>query len=103
MSISINPLRLGTLLAVIVASIAFVYSVYVIFVAVFLNTAVPGWASAILIISFIGAMQLLVLGVIGEYIGQILIETRRRPAYLVEETNIGHNTDFTGRKDDKAP
>lgn len=85
LSLSLSPLRLGSLLAVGVAVLASLYSVYVFYVAVVRGDAVPGWASVILVVSFIGAMQLLVLGVIGEYLGQVLLEARKRPVYLIEK------------------
>ena len=88
LSISLHPLRLGALLASIVAAFAGLYAIYVVLAALFNDAVVPGWASVTLVVSVIGALQLLVLGVIGEYLGQVLVETRRRPMYLIEKTNI---------------
>lgn len=85
---SINPLRLGSVLALIVGALAAAYGVYALFVYFVLREALPGWTSVTLIVSMIGAMQLFVLGVIGEYMGRMLIEVRRRPAYIVAETNV---------------
>jgi polyisoprenyl-phosphate glycosyltransferase len=86
LSVSIKPLRLGVLFSVVTAMLALLYGVYVI--VVFMSgQSVPGWASVALIVSTIGAMQLLVLGVIGEYIGRLLRDVRSRPPYLIHESD----------------
>ncbi|NNE41487.1 MAG: glycosyltransferase family 2 protein [Marinicaulis sp.] len=88
LSTSINPLRLGTIAAMALGGLASIYALYAIYVAVVLKTALPGWTSVMLVVTIIGAIQLFVLGVIGEYLGRALTEVRGRPAYIVAETNI---------------
>jgi dolichol-phosphate mannosyltransferase len=87
-SFSIVPLRLAILLGIITSFIAFAEIVYAISVKIFTDTAVPGWASAISVISFLFGVLFILLGIVGEYIGRILVEVRQRPRYLVSD-NIG--------------
>jgi dolichol-phosphate mannosyltransferase len=61
---------------------------YTLFIFIFVEGVVLGWSSIMATISLLGAAQLFVLGVLGEYIGRILRETRRRPSYIVAETEI---------------
>lgn len=84
-SFSIIPLRLGILLGIITSVIAFTEIIYATAVKIFTNTAVPGWASAISILSFLFGVLFILLGILGEYVGRILVEVRQRPRYLVSE------------------
>ena len=59
-------------------------SVFILLAVLFTNRAIPGWASIVLPIYFIGGIQLLALGVLGEYVGRIFKETKRRPRYFIE-------------------
>lgn len=87
LSVSIKPLRLGIVFSLIAAAIAMLYALYVV-VVYFSGDAVPGWASVAFVVSAVGAMQLFVLGVVGEYIGRLLREVRSRPTYIIRETNL---------------
>ena len=58
---------------------------YILMTALFINKTIPGWASTVLPIYFIGGVQLLSIGVLGEYIGKIYTETKKRPRYFVEK------------------
>ena len=89
---SIQPLRAATVLAGIVAALTLIYAVYAVFVFLLAGTAVPGWTSVIIVISALGALQLLILGIIGEYLGRVLRQTRHRPGYVVRETSIGNDS-----------
>ena len=84
-SFSTAPLRLSILLGLGAAALGFVYLAYAIVVKILNPTAPIGWASIIAMIIFFGGMQLLVLGIIGEYLGRIFEETKQRPLYVVEE------------------
>jgi dolichol-phosphate mannosyltransferase len=86
---SIQPLRLATILSAIISGMAVIYMLYALHIYFFYGRLVPGWASVVVAVSFIGGLQLLVLGVIGEYIGRILKESRKRPGFVVSATNIG--------------
>ena len=84
-SFSVVPLRLITLIGFLIFMGSLIMSGYIFYTAIFTNKSVPGWASTVLPIYFIGGVQLLSLGIIGEYIGKIYMETKRRPRYIVEK------------------
>ncbi|WP_086478557.1 MULTISPECIES: hypothetical protein [Arenibacter] len=67
--------------------LAFGYGVYAIIVMV-LGLTVSGWASIIAAIVFLSGLQLVVLGVMGEYIGKLYLENKQRPHYLISKTNV---------------
>lgn len=83
-SLSIKPIRLITALGVIVALFSFVGVIWSI-VTHFLGQTVSGWASMTCIICFVSGVQLISLGVIGEYIGRIYLETKQRPRFIISE------------------
>jgi polyisoprenyl-phosphate glycosyltransferase len=86
-SFSTAPLHIWTYLGSAIASVAFVYAVAVIVRVLWSGIDVPGYASLITVVLFLGGLQLIGLGVIGEYIGRIYLETKRRPVYVVEEVH----------------
>lgn len=77
------PLKLATLLGFVVSGVAFVVLLTVLYKRLFTGEAIIGWASTMTSILFIGGIQLLSVGVIGEYIGRIYNETKARPAWVV--------------------
>ena len=81
-SFSIRPLRLITVLGIIVALLSFIGIIYVL-VSVISGYYVDGWASTTCILCFVSGIQMISLGVIGEYIGRIYLETKHRPRYFV--------------------
>lgn len=83
-SFSITPLRIISVLGFFIFLISFLMSLYVLGAVFLTNKALPGWASTVLPIYFLGGIQLLSLGIIGEYIGKIYKETKRRPRYFLE-------------------
>ncbi|MBR1234591.1 glycosyltransferase family 2 protein [Bradyrhizobium sp. AUGA SZCCT0177] len=85
---SVQPLRLATILALIIASLSALYAMYAMMIFLTYGRVVPGWTSVALVVSVIGALQLFVLGVVGEYVGRILRETRNRPGYVISQSNI---------------
>jgi len=82
-SFSIRPLQLSLVLGIIIAGLAFLYGLYVIYVHTFTDHAVAGWASTTASVLFIGGIQLIVLGILGEYIGKTFMENKKRPTYVV--------------------
>jgi dolichol-phosphate mannosyltransferase len=87
-SFSIKPLRLSTLFGVFLAIISLAYACYALYISVFTDRGVKGWTSVIVSVLFIGALQLIILGILGEYLGKLFMESKRRPNYIIDETNI---------------
>lgn len=83
-SLSVKPLRLITGFGVVVALISFIGCLWALITALCGNT-VQGWASMTCIVCFVGGVQLICLGIIGEYIGKIYMETKQRPRYIISE------------------
>lgn len=88
LSFSRLPLRLATYFGLCVSILAFCYGVYAILVNVVFHRVIPGWTSLAVLVSFLSGVQLLTLGVLGEYLGQVLEETKRRPLYLIAEQSM---------------
>jgi dolichol-phosphate mannosyltransferase len=83
---SVRPLRFAIWLALGFALLSLLFIAYAIVSFLFVQHTVAGWSSLVAVIAILGAAQLLVLGIIGEYVGRILRETRKRPSYIVAET-----------------
>ena len=96
-SFSIIPLRLSIFIGVTTATFAFAEMLYAIFIRMFTDRAVPGWASAVGILSLLFGILFILLGVVGEYIGQILVEVKSRPRFLITEEVGIKNTTKDGR------
>ena len=84
-SFSVIPLRIGIFIGVITSLASFGEIIYAIYAKLILKTAVPGWASAVSILSFLFGISFILLGLIGLYIGKVLVEVKRRPRFLVSE------------------
>lgn len=84
-SFSPAPLRFITFLGLSTSLISFLVGVWAVIVKIFLDGAVPGWASIVVPIFFLGGAQLLSLGIIGEYIYKIFSEVKKRPRYFIEK------------------
>lgn len=87
-SLSIRPIRIITGMGIIVATISFLGVIWAI-IEVMLGQTVSGWASLVCIICFLSGVQLISLGVVGEYIGKTYLETKARPRYIISERTTG--------------
>jgi glycosyltransferase involved in cell wall biosynthesis len=85
-SFSAVPLRLITGIGVVVSLGSFAVALWALWIRVFTEDAVPGWASTVLPIYLLGGIQLLCIGIIGEYLAKIYMETKARPRYVIEKT-----------------
>ena len=83
-SFSTAPLRLATYLGLLTAAVAFLYALWVIVKALFWGDPVAGWPTMMAVILFLGGVQLIALGMIGEYLGRLYDEAKQRPLYLVD-------------------
>lgn len=84
-SFSVTPLRMMSVFGLFISCLSTVYFVFIILQRLLMNTTPPGLASIFVLVSFFGGVQLLCFGIIGEYIGKILIETKRRPSYIIQD------------------
>jgi polyisoprenyl-phosphate glycosyltransferase len=92
-SFSNAPLKFATLSGFIVSGIAFFIMLYALYSRFILKDYVPGWTSLILSVMFIGGIQLVSIGIIGEYISRISTNIRNRPLYIIRESSISKNDD----------
>lgn len=83
-SFTVKPIRIITTVGFLIAIISFIGIIWSVIARLIGNT-VSGWASTVAIICFLGGIQILSIGVIGEYIGKIYLETKHRPRYIIEE------------------
>ena len=83
-SFSVKPLRVISLLGIICSGLSVLGLLYAL-ISYFANLTVPGWTAIVCSIWLLGGIQLLCLGVVGEYIGKIFSEVKQRPRYVVEE------------------
>jgi len=85
-SFSVMPLRFITATGFLIFIATIIMSSWVLGVKLFSEEAVPGWASTVLPIYFIGGIQVFSIGIVGEYIGKIYMETKERPRFIIEKT-----------------
>lgn len=88
MAHSVLPLRMASYAGIVVSISAFVFLIYVVAKAMILGDPVAGYPSLMAVILFIGGSVLLALGIIGEYLGRIYLETKRRPIYFTNEAPV---------------
>lgn len=92
---TVAPLRFATVLGFLVSAFAFVYMFYFLFKTIIIGDDVQGFPTIITVMLFLGGVILLSLGIIGEYIGRIFVETKNRPGYFVR--------DYDGNKNNLQP
>lgn len=88
-SFSDFPLKLATIMGFAVSGLSFLVLIYALYGRIFSSHVVDGWASLIVSILFLGGIQLLTIGIIGEYIGRISQNVKKRPLYIIDESNLG--------------
>lgn len=84
-SFSVVPLRLATYLGILSSGVGFCYALYFLYKKIFLGIPVLGYASIIVAVLFVGGIQLLILGIIGEYLGRVYQEVQARPVYILKD------------------
>ena len=85
-SFTTAPLRFATILGLVISLVAFIYMCYILITTLIWDDPVAGYPTLITVILFLGGVQLLSLGIIGEYLGRIFYETKERPVYLIRES-----------------
>ncbi|HZU51407.1 MAG TPA: glycosyltransferase family 2 protein [Sphingomicrobium sp.] len=94
-SASTVPLRIWSYVGALVAFLALGYAAFLALDTMFFGNSVPGYASIMVSVLFLGGIQLISLGVLGEYVGRILTETKQRPLYVIRDT-VGLDPQFLG-------
>src|ERR1700694_1379229 len=87
-SFSVAPLRFASLLGVLLATVAFLFGLSILWETLMSGKSVPGYPSLVVGLMTIGGVQLIMIGIVGEYIGKILSELKARPIYFVAEHNV---------------
>jgi glycosyltransferase involved in cell wall biosynthesis len=101
-SFSTLPLKIWTYLGAASALVTFLYALYIIVRTVISGDPVPGYASLFVAVLFFGSVQLISIGLLGEYIGRIYMETKQRPSYLIRRT-YGGDADLYGNLHPRSP
>jgi len=84
-SFTATPLRFIATLGLLIFLASISMAIWALWVRIFSEEAVPGWASSVIPIYFLGGIQLLSIGVLGEYIAKIYLESKQRPRYIIDE------------------
>lgn len=92
-SFSTAPLRAATYLGLLTAAVAFIYGLWIVIRAWVWGDPVAGWPSLMSVILFLGGVQLIALGLIGEYLGRLYTESKQRPLYLIDSWHRGRSAD----------
>jgi dolichol-phosphate mannosyltransferase len=84
-SFSVKPLQLTTMAGILCSGFAFLYAVYALVMRLWSDQTVAGWTSILISVLFIGGIQLISLGILGEYLGKLFMEAKGRPHYIIAE------------------
>ena len=84
---SVKPLRISTYLGYVISSISFIYGLYAILMSIFTPKNISGWTSLLVTVTFLGGIQMITIGIFGEYLGKLFINEKRRPNYIIKEKN----------------
>ncbi|NDE03559.1 MAG: glycosyltransferase [Flavobacteriia bacterium] len=87
-SSSAKPLYFSIYLGLFFAFLAFVYGCYAIYIAVFTNAAITGWTSLIASVLFIGGIQMILIGIVGIYLGKLFVQSKQRPNYIIKTETL---------------
>lgn len=87
-SSSAKPLYFSIYLGLFFAFLAFVYGCYAIYIAVFTNAAITGWTSLIASVLFIGGIQMILIGIVGIYLGKLFVQSKQRPTYIIKSSTL---------------
>lgn len=101
-SFSTAPLRIWLYIGSFISALAFIYGSFTVIKTLIYGIDAPGYASTITITLFLGGVQLIGIGVMGEYIGRLYMESKRRPTYIIEEDSIGSPAAIKPQDDDSS-
>lgn len=86
-SFSVKPLKISSFVGTIIAGLSAIYGFYAIYIKLFTDRSIDGWASLLALVAFMGSMQMIMIGILGEYLGRLFIASKSRPQYIIKETN----------------
>lgn len=86
-SFSVKPLQLSTALGAVISLLAFLYACYAILIHMLTDRTIEGWTSVLVSVLFLGGIQLLMIGILGMYLGKLFVASKSRPAYIIKETS----------------
>lgn len=92
LSFSVIPLRVSIFAGLVISMLAFLYLMYVVIIWLTSGAVVPGWASTAGLLSLLGGIQLLTLGVLGEYVGRLFLSSLQRPPFVISEKTHGRQS-----------
>jgi dolichol-phosphate mannosyltransferase len=87
-SSSAKPLYFSIYLGLFFAFLAFVYGCYAIYISLFTDAAITGWTSLIASVLFIGGIQMILIGIVGIYLGKLFVQSKQRPTYIIKNTTL---------------
>lgn len=90
-SFTVAPLKIATYVGMVVALSAFLFALFIVYETLVYGNPVTGYPSLMVVVLFLGGIQLMALGIIGEYLGRMFVETKSRPLYLVKEYQADHD------------
>jgi glycosyltransferase involved in cell wall biosynthesis len=102
-SFTIAPLKIATYMGIVIAGYAFIYATWIIVRTLLRGDPVPGYPSLLVVILLLGGVQLITIGVLGEYVGRMFNETKQRPLYLLNEYAPGDFKDAHTADQDATP
>ena len=95
-SFSVLPLRAAIWFGLVVAVLGVAYAAFALYAALWQHSTVPGWTSLMVVVLLLGGVQLIIVGILGEYLGRVYEEVKGRPVYLVREILGGRGEDAAG-------
>ena len=96
---SVGPLQLASIFGVLFSMVAFIMIIVIIVRTLIYGDPVSGWPSLVCIITLIGGIQLLCIGILGQYLSKTYLETKKRPVYIEKESNTNYNIPEDVQKD----
>ena len=92
-SFTVKPLKIATIGGIIISALSLILAIEIVIQTLIMGKDVPGYASTITSVLFIGGIQLITIGILSEYVGKIYLEIKKRPQYIIKEKITGEEKD----------
>ena len=96
-SFSVTPLKIATISGSIISILSLIFAIQIVIQTLIMGKDVPGYASTITSVLFMGGIQLITIGILSEYVGKIYLEIKGRPQYIIKEKITGENDEENNR------